>query len=93
MVGFFIKYLYCHDLGMTKTGFGLVNGFIDHLYTPLEIQVITAPPLVSTIHKLPQNSLSLFQTAVFTSRFLATASNSGNSSPLRAQVLSSQPPA
>jgi hypothetical protein len=30
----------------------------------LEVQIITAPPLISTIHKSPQHLLSLFQPAV-----------------------------
>jgi hypothetical protein len=32
-----------------------------------ELQAITAPPLISTIHKSPQHPLSLFQPAVFSS--------------------------
>jgi hypothetical protein len=58
-----------------------------------ELQAITAPPLILTIHKSPKHPLSLFPACcVFTSRSLATASNSGDSSAPRAQVLSSQPP-
>jgi hypothetical protein len=58
-----------------------------------ELQAITEPPLISTIHKSPQHPLSLFQPAVvFISRSLATASNSGDYSASRAQVSSSQPP-
>jgi hypothetical protein len=57
-----------------------------------ELQAITAPPLISTIHKSPQHPLSLFQPAVFTSRSLATASNSGDFLASSSQVLSSQPP-
>jgi hypothetical protein len=54
-----------------------------------ELQAITAPPLISTIHKSPQQPLNLFRPArVFTSRFLATASNGGDFSPSRPQVLS-----
>jgi hypothetical protein len=30
---------YCHILGVTIDGFELVNGFIDHLYTPLGITI------------------------------------------------------
>jgi hypothetical protein len=56
-----------------------------------ELQAITALLLISTIHKLPQHPLSLFPACyIFTSRSLATASNSGNSSALHAQVLLSQ---
>jgi hypothetical protein len=70
------------------TEYGLVNGFIDHLYTPLgttsnyscrwspHSQIITAPA---------RSSPACY---VFNSRSLATASNSGDSS--RAQILSSQ---
>jgi hypothetical protein len=56
-----------------------------------EVQIITALSLISTIHKLPQHSLSLFPACcVFIRRSLATASNSGYSSASRAQVLSVQ---
>jgi hypothetical protein len=57
-----------------------------------ELQTITAPPLISTIHKSPQRPLRRVPTfCVFTSRSLATASNSGDFSVSRAEVLSSQP--
>jgi hypothetical protein len=66
-----------------------VTRFIDHLYThDSELQAVTTPPLTSTIHKSPQHPLNPFQPAVFISRSLATASNSGDSSASRAQVLS-----
>jgi hypothetical protein len=56
----------------------------------LELQTITAPPLISTTHKSSQHPLSLFPTCrVFTSRSLVTASSSEDSSASRAQVLSS----
>jgi hypothetical protein len=45
-----------------------------------ELQAITAPPLISTICKSPQHTLSLFQSAVFTNRSPAMASNRGDSS-------------
>jgi hypothetical protein len=58
-----------------------------------ELQAITAPSLISRIHKSPQHQLSFFPACcVFTSRFLATVSNSGDSSTSSAQVLSSQSP-
>jgi hypothetical protein len=58
-----------------------------------ELQVITAPPLITTLYKSPQHLLSLFPACcVLTSHFLATAYNSGDSSASRAQVLLSQPP-
>jgi hypothetical protein len=58
-----------------------------------ELQVITAVSLISTLYKSPQHPLSLFPACyVFISYFLATASNSGDSSASRAQVSSSQLP-
>jgi hypothetical protein len=54
-----------------------------------DVQTITAPPLISTIHKLPQTQLSVFQPAVFISHSLATASASGDSLASLAEVLSS----
>jgi hypothetical protein len=59
------------------------------IYTHLELQVITALSLIFTLYKSVQHPPSLFQRAVFTSRSLATASNSVNSSVSRAQFLSS----
>jgi hypothetical protein len=52
-----------------------------------ELQAITAPPLISKIHKSPQHLLSFPACCVITSRSLATASNSGDSSASGAQVL------
>jgi hypothetical protein len=43
-----------------------------------ELQVITAPSLISILHKSPQHTLSLPASGVFTSRSLVTASNSGD---------------
>jgi hypothetical protein len=41
--------------------FGLGNGFIDHLCTHhSELQAITAPPLISTIHKSPHSTCKTF---------------------------------
>jgi hypothetical protein len=57
----------------------------------MELQVITALSLISTLYKWPQHPLSLFQ-PVLTSRSLTTASKSGDSAASRAQVLLSQPP-
>jgi hypothetical protein len=58
-----------------------------------ELQAITAPPLISTIHQSPQHPLSRFPACcVFISRSLAAASASGDSSASRALVLSSQTP-
>jgi hypothetical protein len=50
-----------------------------------EQQVTTALPLRFTIHKSPTNTLSLYTACcIFTSHFLATTSNSGDSSAARA---------
>jgi hypothetical protein len=58
-----------------------------------ELQVITALLLISTFQKSPQYPLSLFLAfCVFTSYTLATASNSGDSSASRLQVLFPQLP-
>jgi hypothetical protein len=58
-----------------------------------ELHVTTALSLISTLYKSTQHPLSLFPSCcVFISRFLATTSNSGDSSASRAQVPSSQPP-
>jgi hypothetical protein len=53
---------------------------------------ITAQQPISTIQKSTQNPPNIFQRAVFTSRSLATVSNSGVYSISWAQVLSSQLP-
>jgi hypothetical protein len=46
-------------------GFGMINGFIDHLYTHhSELQAVTVPLLFSTTQKSPQHSLTSFQPAV-----------------------------
>jgi hypothetical protein len=53
-----------------------------------ELQVITAPLLISTIHRLPLHPLSLFLPLWnFNNRSLATASNNGDSSVSRAHVV------
>jgi hypothetical protein len=57
----------------------------------LELQVITAPSLISTLYSSLKNPLSLSQPAVLTSRSLATAFNIGDCSASHAQVLLSQP--
>jgi hypothetical protein len=49
----------------------------------------TALPLISTLYISPQHPLRLLQPAVFTSRSLATTSNSGDSSALRAHAVPS----
>jgi hypothetical protein len=67
-------------------GFGLA----DWIYCTyiLDSVVITALSLISALYSSPQNPLSLYQ-PVFTSRSMATASNSGDSSASRAHVFPS----
>jgi hypothetical protein len=56
-----------------------------------ELQVITAPLLISTIHRSPQHPWSLFPACcVFNSCSLATASSSGDSSASHAHVITVQ---
>jgi hypothetical protein len=57
-----------------------------------ELHLIIVSLLIPTVYRSLQHSLSLFQPAVFNSRSLATASNSGDSSASRNQVLLWQPP-
>jgi hypothetical protein len=71
----------------------LVNGFIDHLYTPLG--TVSNYSAVANLHTLqittaPAKLFSSLQ--IFISCYLATASVTGDSSTSHAQVLSSQPP-
>jgi hypothetical protein len=55
-----------------------------------ELQLITALSTIFTLYKSPQHPLNLFPACcVFTSSSLTTASNSGDSSASRAQVLPS----
>jgi hypothetical protein len=61
---------------------GLLTTYTHHS----ELQVITALSLISTLYKSQQHLLILFQAAIFTSRSLATVSNTGDSSASRAQV-------
>jgi hypothetical protein len=85
--------IYSRSMCDYRRGFKLGICIIDHLCTRLELQAITAPPLFSTIQKLPQRPLSLFPVCpIFTNRSLVTTSNSEDSSASRAQVLSSQTP-
>lgn len=81
----------CHIFCATVDGYGLVIGFMVHLYTPLGTTVITALSLLSTVHK-SLHAKSSPACSVFNSRSLATASNCGDSSAFCAQVLSSQTP-
>jgi hypothetical protein len=70
------------DLGMD-----LVTAYTHHL----ALQVITALSLVSTLYK-SLHAKSAPACSFYKSLSLATASNSGNSSVLHAQVLFPQPP-
>jgi hypothetical protein len=69
-------------------GVGMENGFVDHLYTYLLPKVIIAPSLISTLCSSWLHTRTSVLFAVFTSRFLVTASYSGGSS---AYVLMSLP--
>jgi hypothetical protein len=85
---------YCHIVCVwLQTRFWLVNGFIDHFYTPLG--TTSNYSATANLH----NSQITISTAkpfpaccVFANRSLATASNNGDSWASRAQVLPSQRP-
>jgi hypothetical protein len=69
---------------VTRDGVWIYIGFIDNL----ELQVITALLLISTLYKSPQHLLSHSpDSCVFNSHSLAMASNSGDSSASRAYVV------
>jgi hypothetical protein len=71
----------------------MVNGFIDHLYTPLGTKSIyNAIANLRTLQIATAPAKSFPACYVLTSRSLATASNSGDSSASRAQVILSQLP-
>jgi hypothetical protein len=75
------------------TGFGLVNGFIDHLFTWL--RTASSCSTITNLHNL-QITTALAKPfhacCVFTNHSMASASDVGNSLSLHAQVLSSQTP-
>jgi hypothetical protein len=74
-------------------GFALEIEILTTYTCKLLLQVITVPVLISTIQKSPQHPWSLFPACcIVTSCSLAAASNSGDLSTSRTQVLSSQPP-
>jgi hypothetical protein len=85
---------YCHDLVCdSRRGSDWLTDLLTTYTHHLELQVIKALSLICTLYESPQHPLSLFAACrVFVSRSLTTASNSGDSSASRAQVLSSQPP-
>jgi hypothetical protein len=77
----------------SRPGFGLVIGLIDHLYTHLG--TTSNYSAIANLHNSQITTVlakSFPACSVFTSRSLVTASNSGDSSALHAQALSSQPP-
>jgi hypothetical protein len=80
---------YCHVVCSDyRRGFALVVGFIDHLYTRLG--ATDNYNVSADLHTLPMTTApaKFFPAySVFTSRSLATASNSGVSSASPAQVL------
>jgi hypothetical protein len=62
----------CHDLESDyRRGLDWRMDLLTTYTHDLELQVITEPPLISTIRKLPQQPRSLCMPAVFISRFLA----------------------
>jgi hypothetical protein len=76
------SFLYCHIVWVTRLG---MEWWMDLLTTythHLELQVITAPSLISTIHKSPEQVPSLFQPEMS-----SPASNSGDPSAFCTQVL------
>jgi hypothetical protein len=84
-------FVYCHLYWLLYMGFGLVNGFIDHLYTWLRttsIYCATTNLHNSQITTAPAKPFPFC--CVLTSRSLAMASNSGDSSASCTQVVSSQ---
>jgi hypothetical protein len=86
-------YSYFHVYVWLQTGYGLVTGFIDHMCTSLGTTgnySAVANPQTLQIARMPAKP---FQACcVFINRPLAAASNSGDSSASRSQVLSSQHP-
>jgi hypothetical protein len=85
--------MYRHVKEGLSMGFGLVNGFIDHLYTRIGTTSnysATANLQNSQITTAPAKPFPAC--CVFTSHSPAKASNSGDVSALHAQVLSSQTP-
>jgi hypothetical protein len=74
-------------------GFGLANGFIDHLYTPLgTTSNYSAIPNLHILQITAAPAKSSPACSVSNSRSLATPANNWDSSATRAQVVSSQPP-
>jgi hypothetical protein len=51
-------------MGDTRRGLGWILDLLTTYTQDSELQALTAPPLISTIHTSPQHPLSLFQPAV-----------------------------
>lgn len=84
--------MYCHILWNDSIE-GVSDNWILYLLTAYtynsELQAISEQPLISTIHEITTAHVkSLPACCIFTSRSLATAANSGDSSVLRPQFLS-----
>jgi hypothetical protein len=80
--------LYCHCMCDCRRGFELVNCFIDHLYTrPGTTSNYIATANLHNLQITTQSDKLFPSCCVFTSRSLATASKSGDSSASRARVL------
>jgi hypothetical protein len=75
--------------GDYRCGVGLDIGFIDHLNTQLVTTSNYSAIAISTLYKSPY-AISSPACSVFTTLFLVTASNIGDSSASCAQVLSLQ---
>jgi hypothetical protein len=73
-------YWYCHNLGVwLQIGFGLVNGFIDHLYTRLG--TTSTHNAIADLHILQiTRAHTKSSQSTFTSRFLVVDLNNGDSS-------------
>jgi hypothetical protein len=85
---------YCHDLGREyRKGLGWRIDLLSTSTHHSELEVITVLPLISALYISPQHPLNIFPAwCFFNSRSLEIASNSGDSSASRDQVLLSQPP-
>jgi hypothetical protein len=91
--GSMLKYIVTNLGCVTVDGFGLVSGFIDHLYIQIRTTSnYSAIPNLHTLQTTTTTAKSFPALCVFTSRSLETASISGDSSASRAQVLPSEPP-
>jgi hypothetical protein len=85
-----LSWKHCHDLGVRLyAGYELVNGFTDHLHGYKALGTTSNYSATANIYTLQitaENTTSSPACRVFDSRFIATASNSGNSSASCVQV-------